>query len=190
MSSAAGHASWLHKTKWPDLLRTLGTPQCDSSWCCESRFCFIAPPSAIATLEAWFRRPKWAPLQGPHWYTVNQVDSLSAGMQTHGLRHRRTRPATMLKAEQTNMEGAWRMGMRPEVWIWWTTSGRSPGLPRAHCVTPTSVPIVVATRTVYTHATCHTHSTAGAASRRHWQTCQVIWLSHALTCVVLEAERS
>ena len=70
----------------------------------------------------------------------------------------------MLKAEQTNMEGAWRMGMRPLLWIWWTTSGRSPGLPSAHCVTPTSVPIVVATTTVYTHATCE-----GACALLAWE---------------------
>ena len=38
-------------------------------------------------------------------------------------------PAAMLNAEQTNMEGACEMAMRPLVWIWWTTSGRSPGDP-------------------------------------------------------------
>ncbi len=50
----------------------------------------------------------------------------------------------MLKAEHTNMEGAWEMAMRPLVCIWCTTSGRSPGDPRILCVTPTSRPMRVA----------------------------------------------
>lgn len=63
-------------------------------------------------------------------------------------------PAVILKAEQMNMEGAWRGGMLPRSCMHLMVSGRSPGDPKMRWVIPARPPNMVATSTVYIHATC------------------------------------